>query len=134
MRVIKFRIYNSKTNKWIHGPGQEVNLLGEIILLGGFRNGVSVQDLNDLVVCQYAGFEDIHGRAVYENDIVKYKQWQGSYQGGPDRDFVSYESAVKFESGCFYPRPYFDDCEDPWYSFKLYNFEVIGNIFDTLQV
>lgn len=68
-RQIKFRIYNRKTKEWIHPPGYEDNLFGEIILLGAFLDKVSIKDLNDIEALQYTGAK-INGVEIYEGDII----------------------------------------------------------------
>lgn len=68
-RQIKFRVWNNKTKKWIHGPGYECNLFGEMILLGGFMP-VKVEELNDCIPLQFTGLLDVNGKEIYEGDLM----------------------------------------------------------------
>ena len=72
-RPIKFRVYNTKQNKWVHGPDNEVNLFGETILLGGFMQNVPTAELNDCVALQYTGLTDSNDNPIYAGDILMYK-------------------------------------------------------------
>ena len=69
-RQIKFRLWNNKNKSWIHAPRKEVNLLGETIILGGLLDGVSIRDLNDILVLQFTGFLDKNNNEIYEGDII----------------------------------------------------------------
>ena len=55
---LKFRVYNTLTKTWVHGPGEEVYIFGEMILLGGFMKGIRVAELEHCVVLQYTGLKD----------------------------------------------------------------------------
>ena len=121
-RETKFRVYNKATSEWVHGPGQEVNLFGEMILLGGFMHGATLEQLNDCVPLQYTNIKDRNDKEIYEGDIVtlNYGEWKGAHGTA---------TVVHFGNG-FY-------LEETWSNtlvqdtiFQFAECEVIGNIFE----
>jgi uncharacterized phage protein (TIGR01671 family) len=126
-RTIKFRVYNQKTKKWIHGPHSEacldgVNLFGENIMFGNLLNGVSIKDLNRIVALQFTGLKDSEGKEIYEGDIIDC--------GGDSGEYCS----VVFDNGCFMTK----DPDDPECLIWLYDYNeqcrVVGNIFDNPEL
>lgn len=134
MRTIKFRIYNKKTSKWIHGPNARhdldgVNLFGETILFGELLNGVSVQDLNDIVALQFTGLKDKNGREIFEGDIIRFQT-----EDNPE-DLQWELSEVKFESGAFcLSNKYFQYIHEFIMSDGTTEMEIVGNIFDNPEL
>ena len=108
-RPLKFRIYNPLNKAFQHFTVEE-----------SIAGGVSKPQ-------QYTGLKDKNNNPIYEGDIVKYKTWTGSHDGTTEE----HQTQVQFKDGAFYPRYIDDECEDSWYSFKVYDLEVIGNIFET---
>jgi uncharacterized phage protein (TIGR01671 family) len=87
-----------------------------------------LRDKKRYVVQQYTGMRDENNYLIFEGDIVKYITWHGRYDGVSETS----QSVVRFQNGAFYPR-FIEDIneEDPWYSFKVYDLEVVGNVFET---
>lgn len=81
-------------------------------------------------VCQYVGFDDKDGKKIFENDFVSCRQ----YIGGNQVDYCIERGYVEMKHGAFglhreqgYYRPFKDWLED-------YEYEVVGNIFDTPEL
>jgi hypothetical protein len=113
MRNIKFRVWDEKYNCWDYEPVTMIP--GQPILKQG------------RVIQQWTGLLDINNKEIYEGDTVKFKVWEGSYG---EHEYEEHTGNVTFEEGRFSPIYLNDVCEDDWYSYKKYDFEVIGNIFE----
>ena len=132
-RPIKFRVWDKITNRYLQELGIyywhiPYSLDGEEIT--GEANLFGLSELlrhNNFVAQQYTGLNDKNNKPIYEGDIVKYKTWTGSHDGTTEE----HQTQVQFKDGAYYPRYIDDECEDSWYSFKVYDLEVIGNVFET---
>ncbi len=127
-RTIKFRIWNNKSKSWIHGPHERssldgVNLFGETILLGGFMDGISLDNLNDCVALQFTGVEDENGKEIFEGDIIKI--CIDDSPENPEWDLVE----VKYFDSAFWA----GNPDSPLYEEADWC-EVIGNIFDNPEL
>lgn len=138
MREIKFRIWD-KSNKQFYIPNNfikfwpVIELNGLIGMAGEFNEyqyGTKINQSN-YIIQQYTGLKDKNGKEIYEGDIVKYKVERGSYNKG---EFDEHISEVKFENGEFYPRNINNECDDSYYSFRLYDIEIVGNIFENPEL
>jgi uncharacterized phage protein (TIGR01671 family) len=113
MREYKFRIYSFVSKYFIYFDVYEG-------VPQGIAGGVSEPQ-------EYTGLNDSNGNPIYEGDIVNYKTWVGRHDGIIEEN----QTQVQFKDGAYYPRYINDECEDSWYSFKVYDLEVVGNVFET---
>jgi len=123
-REIKFRVYDKVKKIWIYGPGREVNLIGETILLGGFLNGVNVERLNDLEILQYTGRKDKYGTEIYEGDLLKIVC--GDSETGEDLSWIGH---IKYDIGFSQFRLYKDINFFTLSSSEVYA-EIVGNVYE----
>ena len=143
-RQIKFRVRNRKTNEWIHPPHEiasldGVNLLGETILFGGFMDGVSIEDLNEIDTLQFTGLKDKNGKEIFEGDIIKERHFDGWFDkiGEDYLGVVKYKTysdngmGHQFAGFVYYPDPDYTDFHGNVLSA---NCEVIGNIYDNPEI
>ncbi len=137
-REIKFRVWNKRTNNWVHGPGHEINLFGETILLGGFMRGIGLEELNDCVALQYTGMKDKNGKEIYEGDFVSVVDENNIFDirfGKVKRTVVGIDAATLHlvEINCFYFHrdgfPYFSITYNFIGKHDLDDTKIIGNIF-----
>jgi uncharacterized phage protein (TIGR01671 family) len=86
-----------------------------------------LRDKKRYVVQQCTEIRDKKNYLIFEGDIVNYKTWEGRHDGIIEEN----QTQVQFKDGAYYPRYINDECEDSWYSFKVYDLEVVGNVFET---
>jgi uncharacterized phage protein (TIGR01671 family) len=120
---MKFRAFNKKTNLWIHKNACDI--LGEMICLGGWMEGVSRRDFNNVVVMQFTGLKDNKGVEIFEGDIIK-----GWIHDMNKPHVVTYR-AEEFKCGFWGTVP---ECKDAGIELWYKEVHVVGNIFDNPEL
>ena len=132
----KFRVWLPSLNKFGDDNSVFMNCYGKLYgvtrpsLVDDSRSIVNIgqfKEFDGYTIQWYTGLTDKNNKPIYEGDIVKYKTWTGSYDGTTEE----HQTQVQFKDGAYYPRYIDDECEDSWYSFKVYDLEVVGNIMET---
>ena len=132
----KFRVWLPSLNKFGDDNSVFMDCYGKLYgvtrpsLVDDSRSIVNIgqfKEFDGYTIQWYTGLTDKNNKPIYEGDIVKYKTWTGSYDGTTEE----HQTQVQFKDGAYYPRYIDDECEDSWYSFKVYDLEVVGNVFET---
>ncbi len=114
MREIKFRAYNTKTNRMI-----DPHVLTPLALNNDCRDmkGVFLAFHEEVELMQYTGLKDKNGKEIYEGDIIK---------GGHHNYLITYVSSeVRYEATL--KQAYILACE--WKTK-----EIIGNIYENPEL
>jgi uncharacterized phage protein (TIGR01671 family) len=134
MKPLRFRVYDNKRKEWVHGPGNEPNLFGEIILMGNFLcrpddTHVRIEELNDLTALQFTCVKDKNGVDIYENDLILVNGVHRMKIVFDSGAFVA-EEIKPFFSTKFGDRPLNQFTRLPGKKMELLNVEVMGNVYD----
>lgn len=121
MREILFRGKRAYNGEWIYGDLFHID--GEVIICNHSK-GFNIAVIPS-TVGEFTGFTDMHGRKIFEGDILEFTNSDG--------EKTPYEIYWNGSKACWYIREYNwyeDDCSywDPKH------FEIIGNIYDNLEL
>lgn len=134
MREILFKAKRFDNEEWVEGYYAFVDNVYYIytgeLCNGGLYVVAERFEVDPSTLCQYTGLTDKNGKLIFENDYISCKQ----YIGGNQIDYHVELGYVEMKHGAFglhrkqgYYRPFKDWLED-------YEYEVIGNIFDNLEL
>ena len=139
MREILFRGKRTDNGEWVYG-----NLVrgcdekyAYIVEFGNKEMCRNYVNVNPDTVGQYTGLTDKNGERIFEGDIVKYKE---ACKFGDNDEMEEAEeqylctNIVEFKNGRFFPLPQRCDCEDYFFSYGSYDFEVVGNVHDNPEL
>jgi uncharacterized phage protein (TIGR01671 family) len=138
-RQLKFRVWLPSLNKFGDDNSVFMDCYGKLYgvtrpsLVDDSRSIVNIgqfKEFDGYTIQWYTGLNDKNNKPIYEGDIVKYKTWTGSHDGITEE----HQTQVQFKDGAYYPRYINDECEDSWYSFKVYDLEVVGNVFENPEL
>lgn len=138
MREILFRGKRTDNGAWVEGY-LYVTHNGECEI-GRYNAELNIERFTHIVrpdtIGQYTGLT-ANGKKIFEGDIVRYKI---AHRFSEDEGLEAAEKfylrvdTVGYGGGGFYPLPHRVDCEDYWYSYGFFDFEVIGNIHDNPEL
>ncbi|MHC1568707.1 MAG: YopX family protein [Candidatus Syntropharchaeia archaeon] len=118
MREIKFRAWDENREKWVYFRLDEIVNINHESLTDDEWAFIQLKDVG-----QYTGLKDKNGREVYEEDIVRFKDWWDEEMVGEVRyseKDMAFTIVNDFWDG--FPMMYADDIE------------VIGNIYENPEL
>ena len=91
MRPLKFRAWDKKLKEWVSPDAVSITLSG--VPMAPYETWMK-HNLADLVVSQFTGLLDRHGKEIWEGDIVK---WDDTDFG----EFAAETCPIEFKDGSF---------------------------------
>ena len=143
MREIKFGAFDKKDSGWLCRCLSITDLIFRDIL----EKYAAEIILGDVILVQFTGLLDKHGKEIYEGDIVRYKGITGAEGLQPGYIFDDVKTIIKWKKGEFIiyciDRD-FKEIDDPFhYEWTLKQLfrkesncfcEVIGNIYENPEL
>lgn len=120
MRTIKFRVYDTEFNKYMHQDDLKLRDYSLGVLSGEVR-GKYGEVFEKFIVEEYAGLKDCNDNEVFESDKVKIRITEN----------ISHEGVVIFKNSAFGIERLYLGCKrfTPFTGYAPYcSIEVIGNI------
>ncbi|SHN86524.1 MULTISPECIES: YopX family protein [Desulfitobacterium] len=123
-RIIKYRAWDNQNGGWYHSPQFVIRPYS-----GRATDGAIVPDV---VLSQYTGLNDKHGKEIYEGDICTDDNqgflevcWSDLHQWG-----CKVHNKGELLKGLTFPLWHWDKCEMNGYR----ELEVVGNIFENMDL
>lgn len=133
MREILFKAKRLDNDEWVEGWLFLTKDNTYIAYANQFDDDLFISPQNIFIavdidtICQYTGLTDKKGKKIWENDKVYIRYTDG--QSEMD-DVVQ----VRYKNGCFNPWIWQYECDGCDLRCELLEIEVIGNIFDNLEL
>lgn len=156
MREIKFRGIDC-SGQWVYGDLIHKRHDKELVLIQDYKGLGS--DVDTITIGQYTGLKDIHGKEIYEGDVLLIKEYKNdaiyfkfNYEEIKEELSLeevrgelqrSYKALIHYEEGCFVASPININYRETYisgmfgdmkYSQPIYEYEVIGNIHDNPEL
>ena len=128
-RIIKFRAWDKELKEFLTWEELIIEEYNDVLMAGFEKNQTNI------ILQQFTGLLDKNGKEIWEGDVVKYKFLSGfncenDYPNGGDEIIKE----VRFINGEFYPKPTYQEIDDGYYSYRMFDFEIIGNIFENPEL